>query len=182
MANRIFLFCSFGLLLLLSACSPRLTPFTESLYERGDFSEAELKRIQFYVSEDIVLSRELRKGESPQIEEGKIKLVRGKRIERVVVNQGTPGVLVFKPKDDRFAISFEEDDDAYLMFGPNPKYNDRYALLAKEWKRGFGKVSYKGNLYTVESSSAFATLMVDLRKIGDTDYKSRTARGRTVGK
>ena len=45
--------------LALSACGPTLSPFTESLYKKNQWSEAELKRIQFYLSNDIVMRREL---------------------------------------------------------------------------------------------------------------------------
>ena len=98
-----------------------------------------MKRIQFYVSRDIVLTRSVSDDET-SISEGKIKIVNGKRVQQVIIRERTPGVLVLMPKSDRFAISFEEDDEAYLMFGPNPKYYERFALLAQDWERNNGKV------------------------------------------
>lgn len=165
--------------LMLTSCA-KLRPFTEDLHERAGWTEDDLRRIQFYLSDDIVLSRRLNSGES-QITNGKIKIIDGRKVEQVRIAKGTPGVLLFTPKDDRFAISFEEgDDDLFLMFGPNPNIKDRYALLAKEWKRNTGKVSYDGKLWDVDSNSAYAVLMVDVRRIGETEYKGRTAQGRKV--
>lgn len=173
------LFLILPTLTLLMACSPQYTYFTEGLYEKQKWSQADIERIQFYVSKDIVLTRVLNDGET-SISEGKIRIKNGQRIERVLIQEGTPGVLVLMPKQNRFAISFESDDEAYLMFGPNPKYYDRYALLAQDWDKTKGKVHYRGNIYTVSSESAFASLMVDMRQFGESQYSRRTLPGRKV--
>lgn len=166
--------------LLLSACSPTLTSFTQRLYDEYDWSESELKRIQFYVSDDIALHRELSGGKS-EIISGEIKVVDGREVEEVIVRRGTPGVLLFMPKENRFAVSFEADgDDRYLIFGPNPKAGNRYTLLASEWRRRGGVVTYDGRRFNVGSSSAYASLMVDLKKVRKISVKSRTVRGRKV--
>lgn len=171
-----------GLLVLLgvSACTPTLTSFTQRLYDEYDWTEDELKRIQFYVSDDIVLNRGLTAGQS-EIISGEIKVVDGREVEEVIIRRNTPGVLLFMPKENRFAISFEADgDDRYLIFGPNPKAGNRYALLASEWRRRGGTVNYEGRQFNVSSASAFASLMVDLKKVRKISVKSRTARGRKV--
>lgn len=164
---------------LLASCSPRFTYFTESLYEKQNWSQDDIKRIQFYTSRDIVLTRSVSEGDT-KITEGKIRIINGRKVQQIIIKARTPGVLVLMPKDDRFAISFENDDNAYLMFGPNPKYYERFALLAQDWERDNGKVHYKGQLYDVDNSSAFAALMVDLRREGDSQYETRTVKGRTV--
>ncbi len=164
---------------LLSSCTPRYTYFTESLYEKQAWTQDDVKRIQFYVSRDIVLTRAI-SDDDTSIKEGKIRIINGRRVQQVIVKERTPGVLVLMPEKDRFAISFEEDDDAFLMFGPNPKYYERFALLAQDWERDHGKVHYRGQLYEVDNSSAFAALMVDLRREGESQYETRRVRGRTV--
>ncbi len=166
--------------ILLSSCSAKLTPFTQDLYDKHRWSDSELKKIQFYLSEDVILLRQMTSGES-HITAGKIRIENGRRIEEVRIPAGTPGVLLFKPREKRFAVSFESnDDDLYLMFGPNPKMHNRYALLAREWDEEQGKVHYNGNLYDADTRSAFATLMVDLKKTGTTEYNSRKAEGRRI--
>ncbi len=165
---------------LLSACSSPYTYFTKNLYEEESWTTADVERIQFYLSKDIVLSRSMGANET-KISEGKIKVINGQRIEHVILRSGTPGVLVHMPKQDRFAISFEEaDDEAFLMFGPNEKQGNRYVLLAQEWQRDIGKVHYKENLYSVDAASAFASLMVDLKKEGERNYATHKVAGRTV--
>lgn len=163
-----------------SACSPKLTPFTQRLYEENNWTQEDLARIQFYLSENIVLRRQASSGSS-RIESGEIKVVNGQKVEEIVIPRGTPGVFLFSPKEDRFAISFEsKGEDRYLMFGPNPKQGNRYVLLASEWNRNQGTVTYDGKSYQVAASDAMATLLVNLKKTRRVTVNSRTASGRKI--
>ena len=170
----------FGTAIIFSSCGPTLTPFTQNLYEKGRWTDAELRQIQFYLSDDIVMRREL-SGSLSEIRSGDIKMIDGRKIEEIVIRRGTPGVFLFSPKSDRFAVSFEEgDDQRYLIFGPSPKAGDRYVQLAAEWRRRDGTVTYDGRKYRVDVASAFAGLMVDLRRARRVDLASRTASGRSI--
>ncbi len=168
------------LLLLLSSCSPRLTPFTERLRVEADLSGTELQRVQFFLSDDVVFGREITESNTA-IKNGEIKLVNGKEVEQIRIKKGTPGVMVLNPKKKRIGVSFEKDSDThYLMFGPNPKNGNRYTLLASAWKNGRGKVTYNGETYYTQRGASFAHLMVDLKKYGKTKVKSKTASGRKL--
>lgn len=167
-------------LMAFSACGPTLSPFTEQLYEQNRWPESELKRIQFYLSEDIVMRREL-SGSKSEIISGEIKMVDGRQVEEVAIRKGTPGVLLFLPDKDRFAISFEEGGrERYLIFGPNPKADGRFVLLASDWQRRAGTVTYEGKKWRVDNRSAYASLLVDLKKMNKVSVDSRTAGGRRV--
>ena len=166
--------------LFLTACTPTLSPFTERLYDENRWSEDELKRIQFYLSEDIVLRRQIRDGSS-EIIKGEIKMVDGRRVEEVIIRRNTPGVFLFSPKADRFAVTFESNDDDYLMLGPNPKASGRFVVLASDWERRQGTVTYAGKKWRVDYRDALAGLLVDLKKTRKISVKSRTAQGRKVG-
>jgi len=105
-------------LVILSSCSRSLTPYTEALVQQNDWSQSELERIQFYNSEDIILTRELTSREA-DIVKGKIKMENGIKLEEVLIAKGTPGVVVVNPKGDRIGVSFEAGrDDLFLMWGP----------------------------------------------------------------
>lgn len=167
-------------LLTLGACGPTLTPFTERLYEQNRWTEQDLKRIQFYVSNDIVLRRDFSSSDS-RIEGGTIRIIGGKQVEEVVIREGTPGVFLSSPKTNRFAISFEEGgEERYLMFGPNPRVGGRFALLASDWDRREGTVTYEGRRFRIDADSAYSSLLVDLKKSNSIAVKSRTASGRKV--
>ncbi|MEM1214399.1 MAG: hypothetical protein AAGJ82_01850 [Bacteroidota bacterium] len=180
--NGFFLCLCFGFLLLTTACSPRLSPFTQNLYEDQGWTNSDLERIQFYLSNDLVLYRELRGGSS-EIRQGEIKVVNGQKREVVAFRRGTPGVFIFSPKENRFAVSFEESgNDKYLIFGPSPRLDDRYVLLASDWNRNRGQVTYGGRKWTVDNDAAYTTLMVNLKRLRQVETQSRTVRGRKVNR
>lgn len=166
-------------LALLVGCGPTYRPFTSNMQDQFQWSESELKRIQFYLSEDVVLRRDLRQGESA-IRGGKILIEEGRRVEEILFEKNTPGVLMFMPKENRMAIGFESGNERFLMFGPNPKTSDRYVLLAADWNRSYGKVTYNGKQYRTSSNNAFAGLMVDMNKINKVSVNRRRAKGRTI--
>jgi len=181
MHRKIKILAALTLALLAASCGPTLTPFTQELYQELDWTKDELSRIQFYVSEDIVLQRDF-SGSTSEIIAGEIKVIDGREVEQVVIPRGTPGIFLFSPKNNRLAIGFEEGkNDRYLMFGPSPRANDRYVLLASRWSRRNGMVTYEEKKYRVNSRSAYATLMVDLKKVRKVSTSSRTAKGRRVG-
>lgn len=170
----------FATLFLLSSCSPRLSDYTKRLQNSNDWSEDELRQIQFYLSSDIVLKRQIKEGSS-EIVNGKIKMENGRQIEEILIPRKTPGVFLFSPKTERCAIAFEgNSENRFLMFGPNPKAGNRYVLLASDWDKRKGKVTYDGKTYYVDSNSAFAGLQVDLRRIRKTKVNSRVAKGRKI--
>ena len=88
-------------------------------------------------------------------------------------------MLSFSPKENRFAINFD-DDDRFLMFGPNQKAGGRFVLLAKDWNRSAGTITYGGESYRTSNASAFASLLVDLDNVGRTSYNSEKADGRKI--
>lgn len=163
-----------------SSCTKQLVPFTESMTRANKWEETDLKKIQYYLSEDILLHRQVNEVSST-ITNGEIKMVNGRQIEEVTIPRGTPGVLIYTPKKDHFAISFESaNDSSYLTFGPNPNISGRYVLLASDWKKRIGQVHYNGQKYYTNSESAASFLLVDMKKINKSSVKRRVAKGRKL--
>jgi hypothetical protein len=167
---------------MLTSCGPSLRYYTKEINDSYGWTPEQLQKVQFYLSEDIILYRNATNGEG-YVEEGKIRSVNGHKSEEIIIKQGTKGVFLFSPKDNQYAISFDENDNSkYLVFGPSPKVRDRYVLLAKEWSNRNGKVTYGEEVYSTPATSAFAYLMVDY-KSQDKVSRSRTvAGGRRVSK
>ncbi|NNC95875.1 MAG: hypothetical protein HKN92_09960 [Chitinophagales bacterium] len=163
----------------LSSCSKNLIPYTKQLQIENDWNRADVQRIQFYTSEDIILQRKLVDGKI-KIESGKIKVVDGKKVEEVVIKKGTPGIAVYFPDEDRVGISFEIDDAHFLTFGPNPKKGEQFFLFASEWNNRVGRVTYNDVAYYTSPESSTAHLLVNLKEIRDWDIKQRKASGRKV--
>ncbi len=179
----------FYLLLLVSlaatSCTSALQPFTATDKNKLGLKEEQLRKVQFYLSGDITLQREVTEGSATEIEEGKITIVDGKEVEQIVIKRGTPGVLEYFPGDTRMGISFEVGEGRYLMFGINPDKDGKYYLLASKWKRDrYGKtgtVNYAKKEYRTSPQSAYAYLMVDMKKLRKFDLDRRQVEGRKIG-
>jgi len=177
--KKLYLLFSIAVLTLFSSCSKQLSYFTEDLYDDFRWNENELKEIQFYLSQDIHLQRHF-DDEDSKIDEGRIRINSGRTIEEVSIKAGTPGLMLFSPRSDRFAISFDDNPDNYLMFGPHPKTNGRFVILAKKWSKNTGLVTYGNKEYQINNENAFASLMVDIEKAKNVRITKTTATGRTV--
>ncbi len=167
-----------ALIATIASCSPRLTPFTANLRNEYQWSEKDLKKIQFYLSEEIVLWREIRDGDA-KIDDGAIKIRNGKKVEEIRFPKRTPGVFIVEPKTNNFGIAFENGNSKYLMFGPSKKRAD-FVLLAADWKKDIGRISYGDRIYYTTDESAFARLMVDLRSAQKLSVKRKTVEGRKI--
>lgn len=167
-------------LILLSSCGPQLSPFTQSLYEQNAWSSDELKRIQFYLSDRVVLRRQKTRGNS-NIEDGKIRMKSGRNIEEIIIPKGTPGVLTYLPRENRFAVSFEDGRSGRsLIFGPDSRGGNRYVLKVAKWEGERGFIRYDDKNYFIYRSDALTTLMVDLKKVRQTSVRSRVAGGKKL--
>lgn len=164
---------------MLSSCNKKLQYYTVNMQQEYELGEDDLKRIQFYLSEDITLVRS-RSGGRSSIKDGTIQVKDKSKVEEIKFKRGTPGTAVFSPKSDRIAVSFESGPDKYLMFGPNKKARGRFVLLAKDWDRNVGQITYDGKIYTTSSESAYAALLVQIKGSGEFEYNSRKADGRKV--
>jgi hypothetical protein len=162
----------------LSSCSPQLSVYTKELHESLSLSDTELRKVQFYLSREIVLERAYDLEEA-QIRDGKITISREKELEQIRIPARTPGIAVFSPDGSRLAISFDaQSDEEFLMFGPNPKMGNRYMLFASEWSRNSGVVTYGGRQYRTQSGAELTNLMVELKALNRQKVESRTVRGR----
>lgn len=162
----------------LGSCK-NLVPYTDSLKTKYNLSDEQLKHLQFYVSNPIVIQRKLTAENNTQVTAGKIKVVNGEKVEEVVIPTGTKGVLV-KNDNGKFEISFEKDDTYFLRFGTNPNRYDSYVLLASDWHGKIGTVTYAGNKYYTAPESADAVLLIDMHKISSYQKDARVAKGRKV--
>lgn len=175
--THLFLLLALGLF---SACSPQLSVFDQKLYESQNWTDDDLRHIQFFLSEELTIYRYLDEEGATSITSGQIKIVDGRKTEQIHFPAGTPGVFLFRPKDEQFAISFDNlGDTHYLTFGPNPRYDGQYMLQASEWNRRTGTVTYAGKKFLTDSE-VIPRLLVNLKKEYRNTVEGRTVGGRTV--
>ena len=167
-------------LVLATACGPKLATLSTSVRDENAWTEDELSRIQFFLSQDLVLTRE-RKSGSTAIIQGEVRVKDGRRIEELVFERGTPGVVLFQTKEGHLAIGFDERrDDRFLMFGPNPNRRGEYVLLGKNAGRYSSKVTYDDKQWDVSNANADVRLLFNLKRTGNTKRKTSSVGGRRL--
>src|SRR5690242_7391420 len=90
-----------------TGCRPSLVPPTQEIRDQNHLTDAELKNLQYYVSNTITLHRELESGGRQITGNHKLVVIAGKTIEEVVIEARTPGICVAL-NDHKLSISFEQ--------------------------------------------------------------------------
>ncbi len=186
--TRIFVAASFASLFFLCSCSSSrkasYVPFTRDLKQRLERDNIDLRQVQFYVDQKLILSRNLG-DQKLVVSSGVVKLENGKYINEVIVPAFTPGICD-TTQSDKLMVSFEKGNND-LAFGPGSGYTiNEYVLYGTEWKNGTAAVTFDSNKFRARcgtcSDIASVTLVVKKSAIDKIDRKSRTLKGRTVGK
>jgi hypothetical protein len=144
----------------------------------------DLSKVQFYIDQKIVLERNL--GDTKvEVTSGVVKLQNGKYINEVIIPEFTPGVCT-GAEGDKLLISFEKGNNN-LPFGPGSGFTfNEYSLYGVEWKKGTTAVMYDSNKFRARCATcqdvASVTLLIRKKEKEKLEHKSRTVKGRTVGK
>jgi hypothetical protein len=165
----------------LAGCSSQRVAFLHSFREPGRLDGDALKKLQFYLSEDVVLRRSVDTSEHLVTREHTYRSVDGELVESVEIPAGTPG-LVVGAKGDLLLVSFEEEGS--LPFQHLPKMsghsNETYRFPYRNGKL----VKYRGHTYKVIagglSSTEEAMLLVEAEWGSKYEREKRTVGGRTL--
>lgn len=157
-------------------------PFTHDLKQRLEKENIDLKQVQFYIDQKLILSRNLG-DQKAEVTSGVVKLENGKYINEVIVPAFTPGVCDTMISD-RLMISFEKgNNDLAFGQGSGITFTD-YVLYGTEWRNGTAAVTFDSNKFRARcgtcSDVAMATLLVRKKEIDKFERKTRTLKGRKV--
>jgi hypothetical protein len=114
-----------GFIGVLASCSSsrkmsrEYVPFTTQLKQRLERDTIDIKKVQFYVDQKLILSRYL-DDEKAQVTSGKVRLENGKYINEVIIPPFTPGVCE-DIQNGNLMISFEKGSSD-LGFGLGSGY------------------------------------------------------------
>lgn len=122
------------LAIMLTSCVKTVT-FSHSMRERVNLLDDDLKKVQFYVSEKLVIQREFVNWRTEINNEHDLRQIGNHYLETVIINPDTPGIVV-EVNDDELHVSFEPDPNFYLVFchdcSERKSDDDLYTLLY--WK------------------------------------------------
>ncbi|MFK5854620.1 MAG: hypothetical protein QM503_00725 [Bacteroidota bacterium] len=177
MVRKLILFTIVLSSIFLSSCS-NLILFTEDVRDNLKDNYLDVKKVQFYNSDKIVLKRNLTKEET-QIAKGTIRLKNGEYFEEIVIPKKTKGVAT-RDGEKFLRIAFEVGENRNLRFTLNE--NNEYQISADNWKNDYGCVVYDTTKYFIVPNSSNALLLVNKEYISNFEKKRRVLKGRSVGR
>jgi len=173
--KKLIIFLS--LITILSSCKT-LTPFTETIRQKNNLTLQDLKNIQFYTSNDILLNREIN-GSKNQIISGRIKTVNNRQIEEILIPINTSCLVVDTAKNGSIKLSFSDNEEKSLTFGVNQN-TTRYVLLAESWNGKEGTVHYGSDTYITKGFSYDTYLLVNMKELLKIKRKFKIEKGRKL--
>ena len=157
-------------------------PFTKELRQRIENNNLDIKKIQFFVDQQLIMRRTLGT-EKADVKSGELLFEKGQYINEVVIPAFTPGVLE-NIAGDRMKISFEiqNNEIEFAALGDNTFYR----LVGSNWNNANGSadIVYENKVYRVVcgscSSAGDAKLVVIKKEIDKMDNKKRIVQGRKI--
>lgn len=162
----------------ISSCATKYVLNTGTI-NKYNLSNEDLKNLQFFNSEDIVLTRYESVAQDKKTEKGTLSLSTGKQIDQVVIKANTPGKIVKRLENGSIAVSFEPDDTKYLIFGTS-NVSDTYKLQALSWSDGRGKVNYGSAVYYTNPGSERCFVSFRLKRQYQENSNVRIAKGNRI--
>lgn len=156
-------------------------PFTKDLKQRVVSNKLDIKKVQFFVDQKLVLRRDLGT-EKGDIKSGVILFENGRYIHEVIVPRYTPGICEVD-NDDRLQISFEIQNNN-IEFGHGGLNDNYFVLYARNWNTGTADLTYDGQTYKISCGScsdvSLAKLVVRKSEADKLQKTQRVVEGRKV--
>ena len=159
-----------------------MIPFTRDLYNRLRANNQDIKKLQFFVDQTLILSRGLSQ-DKLYIDQTKVINQTGVNENKIELQALTPGVVeAIEP--DGLRVSFENGANNTLKF-INNKYSPEFFIFSgTNWDNGSAEVNYKGTTYRAScgtcGSVADAKLVVRQKDMNVGDTKTYVIPGKTL--
>ncbi len=182
------MFCLLSSLVFFGCTSSRDTtsaamyvPFTTALRQRILNNNLDIKKVQFFIDQKLVLRRSLGT-KKVDIKSGVLLLENGEYIQEVIIPKYTPGICEGMNGDD-LLISFESQNNN-IEFGPGEYTKNYFMLYGKNWNNGTGELAYDNATYKVTCGSCYnaqdAKLVVKKSEADKYNRYQRVVKGRKV--
>ncbi len=158
-----------------------MIPFTRELYNRLRTNNQDIRKLQFFVDQTIILSRGLSQ-DKLYIDKGTVVNQTGVNENKIELQKLTPGVVeAIDP--DGLRVSFESAGNNLKFI--NNKYSPEFFIFSgTNWEAGTAEVNYNGTTYRAScgtcNSIAEAKLVVRQKDVMAGDTKTKILIGRTI--
>jgi len=179
MKNKFQHIIIFLISIIITSCSPRI-PFTQAIRDQYKLNDQDLKHIQFYLSDPVVLKRGFSKENEKSTEEGTLVIKSAKDVQQVIFKANTPGAVVDVFDNNKITIAFEDGIEKHLVFGSNNSRQGYYYLQALDWKDNKGKINYGGNTYFSNPGSDKSILLFRMKSLKNVKVDETVVKGKKV--
>lgn len=157
-------------------------PFTKELYNRLRGYNIDIKKVQFFVDQQLVLDRFVDQS-SAEVTSGVVKFINGRYVNEIIIPKYTPCTVESEDMDG-FRVTFESGSANFFKFINNRYSPEFYVFSGTNWKDGTADVIYDKLTYRVNcgscSSAADARLVVKQSDIDNTEKKTKILKGSRV--
>jgi len=174
---KIIALLSLGLILF--SCGVKV-PVTNELKEEYDLTEKNMKVVQFYTSQTIILQKSKTSGKQGA-EDGKLVTSNSSEQDRIIIPSNTKCVFDSYGKSGEVFIRFELGQNKTIQFGIRDGQSSGKYYLTADWKAGKGgEINYGNETYFATPESGSTYLMVVLKKLNKTKRKDRVVKGMKI--
>lgn len=157
------------------------TPFSAALKMRNNWTEAELKKIQFYNSKEIVIANQFIDTKS-EIKKGKVFIktdIKSDSTNTIVIKKHTKGVLV-KAESNKLIVSFEKDDNHFVVFSLNENNAQNIGDSLYYMLNNNGQINYNGIKQYISSDTNEVLLLVEYYSKNTKKVKKQFVKGKKI--
>jgi hypothetical protein len=147
-----------------ASCSPKIQ-FTQAVKEQHQLTDQEMKKLQFYISADIVLQRNQKDASDKDTDDGELIITSGSSIDQVIIPAGTPGIVIEMKGENAMLVRFEPGEGKYLEFGDPKNRKGPYQLIPEGEKGGKRYVTYAGKKYSLSGTSEYVSLTFKMKRL-----------------
>ncbi len=155
--------------------------FSRELQMRLAAYTVDVKRVQFYIDQKLVLTRFLDSAKA-EVSSGTVRFINGKLINEIVIPAYTPGII---ESVDAYGLRVSFENGNSILFVP-AEGEERFVVAGSNWDNGTVEIPYDKSIYrvgtgTTNGSVADVRLVVKLTDVNKSDKKTRTLQGRKLG-
>lgn len=165
--------------IIFTSCAPTRVPFTQQLRDAYKINVEELKSLQFYTSNHLVLRRAEMESKK-ETSGGELTVSKDQVLEEIVIKAGTPCVIRDVVDGNRVTVSFEQGTNKYLVFGSIRNTDGYYTLQALDWDKGKGRVNYGEQIYLTSEGSRDIFLVLTMKSLEQFKLDQKVIKGQTV--
>jgi hypothetical protein len=164
------------------ASDTSFVPFTKALKDMVDKNNLDLKKVQFFIDQKLIMKRSLGM-QKVDVKSGVIVFENGEYMQQIIVPAFTPGVCE-RAGNNQLQISFETPNNniTFAALGDNIYFR----LLGHNWDQRYGTadIVYDNQTYKVQCASCIsagdAKLLVRKNQMDKLQNSQRVIEGRKV--